>query len=80
MSDQYVPTTEEVLDGYVKQMTHWTSPQQADEWQAEFDRWLNAVKAEVWERGHVCGYSDAQDAARHIIRPPHNPYREGETP
>ena len=33
-------------------------------------------QAEAWERGHVCGFSDAQDSARHIIHEPHNPHRE----
>ena len=31
-------------------------------------------RAEGWERGHVCGYSDAQDTARNITHGPHNPY------
>ena len=32
------------------------------------------ARAEGWERGHVCGYSDAQDTARNITHGPHNPY------
>ena len=36
-------------------------------------------QAEAWERGHVCGFSDAQDSARHIIHEPHNPYRGEQT-
>lgn len=40
--------------------------------------WLRAVKAEAWDEGHRCGFSDAQDAARHIIHGEHNPYREGD--
>ena len=35
---------------------------------------VRKAKAEAWERGHVCGYSDAQDTARNITHGPHNPY------
>ena len=35
---------------------------------------VRKAKAEAWERGHVCGYSDAQDTARSITHGPHNPY------
>ena len=35
---------------------------------------VRKAKVEAWERGHVCGYSDAQDTARNITRGPHNPY------
>lgn len=46
-----MPTTGEVRDGYVKQMMHWTLPQQENKWKAEFDRWLESVKAEAWDEG-----------------------------
>ena len=40
---------------------------------------LEAVAADIWDRGHVCGYSDAQDTARGIRLGAHNPYKRNET-
>ena len=39
---------------------------------------LETVAADIWERGHVCGYSDAQDTARGIRLGAHNPYKRNE--
>ena len=39
---------------------------------------LEAVAADIWDRGHVCGYSDAQDTARGIRLGAHNPYKRNE--
>ena len=39
---------------------------------------LEAVAADIWEKGHVCGYSDAQDTARGIRLGAHNPYKASE--
>ena len=46
-----------------------------DEYRALARAALEAVAADIWERGHVCGYSDAQDTARGIRLGAHNPYR-----
>jgi hypothetical protein len=40
---------------------------------------LEATAADIWDKGHVCGYSDAQDTARGIRLGAHNPYRASET-
>ena len=39
---------------------------------------LEAVAADIWDQGHVCGYSDAQDTARGIRLGAHNPYKRNE--
>ena len=39
---------------------------------------LETVAADIWDRGHVCGYSDAQDTARGIRLGAHNPYKRNE--
>ncbi|HLS03087.1 MAG TPA: hypothetical protein VK054_14115 [Beutenbergiaceae bacterium] len=85
MSDQYVPTTEQVRDGYVKQMTHWTSPRQESKWQTEFERWLASVKAAAWQEGALwaaaeCGVIEPDCPPEQWLTPGDNPYREQETP
>ena len=73
-TDEYVPSEEQVRHAYV------VIENRRDIFTAryEFDRFLARVRqearAEGWERGHVCGYSDAQDTARNIALGPHNPY------
>ena len=39
---------------------------------------LEAAAADIWDQGHVCGYSDAQDTARGIRLGAHNPYKRNE--
>ena len=41
-------------------------------------RIIEAVAADIWDQGHVCGYSDAQDTARGIRLGAHNPYKRNE--
>ena len=41
-------------------------------------RSLEAVAADIWDRGHVCGYSDAQDTARGIRLGAPHPYKRNE--
>ncbi len=82
--DEFAPTTDQVRSVYaLGQGDH----SEAVAWRIDcFDRWLAAHTAEAeqrgaekaWEEGHVCGYSDAQDAARGLVREPHNPYRADE--
>ena len=49
-----------------------------DEYRALARAALEAVAADIWDRGHVCGYSDAQDTARGIRLGAHNPYKRNE--
>ena len=60
------PTTLEVRESY----TYFRGTIPTVEHEAEFDRWLNEVKAEVWEEGTNAGYEDAL-AGRETMR---NPY------
>ena len=53
--DDYTPTTLEVRESY----TYFRGTIPTVEHEAEFDRWLNEVKAEVWEEGVNTGYVDA---------------------
>ena len=72
--EQYVPSEYEMRHAYwlTRMLDHHAAVD------AAFDRFLAHVRqearAEGWERGHVCGYSDAQDTARNIAHGPHNPY------
>ena len=73
-TDEYVPSEYEMRHAYwlTRMLDHHAAVD------AAFDRFLAHVRqearAEGWERGHVCGYSDAQDTARNITHGPHNPY------
>ena len=60
------PTTLEVRESY----TYFRGTIPTVEHEAEFDRWLNEVKAEAWEEGANAGYADAL-ADRETMR---NPY------
>ena len=53
--DDYTPSTEDVRESY----TYFRGTIPTVEHEAEFDRWLNEVKAEVWEDGTNAGYVDA---------------------
>lgn len=62
----YTPTTEEVRKQYVFSAsvidgTSFVDPTQGE---AEFDRWLSGVKAQVWEEGYAHGNADAFTEAR----------------
>lgn len=61
--EDFTPTTEDVR-------LIWIISQTGCKARAEFDRWLNEVKAEVWEEGAYSGYDDAL-ADRETMR---NPY------
>ena len=73
-TDEYVPSEDEMRHAYwlTRMLDHHAAVD------AAFDRFLARVRqearAEGWERGHVCGYSDAQDTARNLTHGPHNPY------
>ena len=74
-TDEYVPNEQDLEVAWIE---FEASADDINVASAEFDRFLARVRrearAEGWERGHVCGYSDAQDAARNIALGPHNPY------
>ena len=63
------PTTEDVRYAYATRM----APVRDSERYAEFDRWLNEVKAEAWEVGANAGYVDALLG----YEPMRNPYTHG---
>ena len=74
-TDEYVPDEQDLEVAWIESEA---SADDINVASAEFDRFLARVRqearAEGWERGHVCGYSDAQDTARNIAHGPHNPY------
>ena len=72
MSD-YTPTTEEVRGRYFWYGDY--GDKEPVEIEAEFDRWLNEVKAQVWEQGYAIGWATAWHGLEHPAR---NPYRQGE--
>ena len=65
------PTTLEVRESY----TYFRGTIPTVEHEAEFDRWLNEVKAEAWEEGANAGYADAL-ADRETMRNPYTPTTE----
>ena len=76
-TDEYVPSDEEMLSAYVtgRMMRDGLMRTEAEqEFRCGLARVRQEARAEGWERGHVCGYSDAQDTARNIVHGPHNPY------
>ena len=76
MSD-YTPTTEQVREQYSREQPPHIGT--VSEKRAEFDRWLDAVKAEAWDEGFDAGERDAFHLDTH---PDHtctpNPYRQKE--
>lgn len=46
-----------------------------DEYDAEFDRWLNQIKADAWDEGFVAGYADGAETG---MTGPSNPYQEAD--
>ena len=47
--DDYTPSTEDVRESY----TYFRGTIPTVEHEAEFDRWLNEVRAEAWDAGYV---------------------------
>lgn len=72
---EYTPTTERVRSEYARD-TNATKRNEIP--RAEFDRWLEQVKAEAWHEGFVDGVNhdlgDWENAPSII----NNPYRQGE--
>ena len=79
-TEPFTPHADSIQTAWVLmcQQSRISTQPPVEELEAEFDRFLARVRqearAEAWERGHVCGYSDAQDTARNIALGPHNPY------
>lgn len=75
----YMPTTDDVRDAYQGRLvkTGPSSYELVDEKQAdaEFDRWLDEVKAQAWEEGWMRCVSMSEDSELSA-----NPYRQGEEP
>lgn len=78
---EYVPTLKEVREGY---QSYIISGKSAKEKRAEFDRWLNEIRAEAWDEGRQAeelGWTHAWDG--HTAEPDEfcdeckveNPYR-----
>ena len=61
-TDEYVPDEQDLEVAWIESEA---SADDINVASAEFDRFLARVRqearAEGWERGHVCGYSDARD-------------------
>ena len=66
--DDYTPSTEDVRESY----TYFRGAIPTVEHEAEFERWLNEVKAEAWEVG-----ANAVYGARLGYEPMRNPYTHG---
>lgn len=66
MSD-YTPTTEQVRNCYRKRWYEQSERQSV----AEFDRWLDSVRAEAWEEGYY-----ATEGLGHHEVEASNPYEE----
>ena len=75
----YTPTTEEVRDEYSFHCEGWCERcGKSDDvaylfHEAEFDRWLAEIRAQVWEEGWHTGNKDSDG-----LQPTVNPYREGD--
>ena len=52
--DDYTPSTEDVRESY----TYFRGAIPLVEHEAEFERWLNEVKAAAWADGANAGYAD----------------------
>lgn len=80
---EYMPTTENILNCYIYSSEGYDGSLQIPERQsrAEFDRWLNEIRAEAWAEGFDRGFYRGQilhgdyDACEAGIK---NPYRPDE--
>ena len=67
MADEFIPTTEDVRLIWIVSQTGCTA-------RAEFERWLNEVKAGAWTNGYERGYDDGDD--KRDYDPTQHPYIE----
>lgn len=82
---EYTPPTEQVREIYAE-IRHEGTGQGFKPHRAEFDRWLNEIKAEAWDEGsraeadRAWRQEDANAAGQwHLVPDPKNPYREEPT-
>lgn len=82
MSD-YTPTTDKIEDAWCSRYDgehSWASGEERRGYEAEFNRWLEQVKAEAWDEGFDAGERDAFDLNEN---PDHecipNPHRKEQT-
>ena len=77
--NDYTPPTEQVREIY-SEIRHESTGLGLDPHRAEFDRWLEQVKAEAWHEGYGCGRDDQEAETRtnqmHVTL---NPYRKAQT-
>ena len=74
MSKPYTPDTETVREQYTREQPPHIGTVSSK--CAEFDRWLNEVKAQAWDRGHGAPCDEWWDSD--MCREYHpNPYRKG---
>lgn len=68
----YTPTTDEVREEYA----YYLNPQRL----AEFDRWLNEIRAEAWDKGFNAGEKDVfmHEVNGFGTKCVENPYRNSE--
>ena len=74
---EYTPTTPEVASAYSMHQ-YGVLAYEGTQGRAEFDRWLNRIKADAWDEGHDDGQTN-----EHEFRPGRkitNPYREEAKP
>lgn len=78
MSD-YTPTTADVRGAYAThQGARYRGRKYLDLRSAEFDRWLEQVRAEAWDEGHESAALRIPEGVWHDVAAPHpgNPYRQ----
>ena len=80
MSD-YTPTTDDVEDAWCSRFDseyHWAVGEELQGYRAEFDRWMEQVKAKAWEEGKRAGLrqSDWEHADPTTLYVAVNPYRQ----
>ncbi|WP_300733663.1 hypothetical protein [Pseudomonas sp.] len=75
---EYTPITDEVRFRYIEHPYVALDEAEADH--AEFDRWLDQVKAAAWAEGHAAGEANTGDGFAALIgggdppEPRRNPY------
>lgn len=82
----YTPTAEDIEDAWCSRYDgehSWSSGEERRGYEAEFNRWLNAIKAEAWDEGHDAGWASRHEDALigWVPSDPHesdarNPYRK----
>lgn len=77
---QYTPTTEQIKDAYRRDRV-WEVHNGGKIYAAEFDRWLDSVKADAWDEGYRDGHNDGLSDGHPLgndREPEENPYRKAD--